>query len=160
MNRTKRTCVCMHVDVGLPVCLFPSVCWSVCLWVYAFQTVWVSECVCVCVCASVISKKSTWEVCNPQPTTKVRSRARITFRFQITWLLKSTIQLSAILLTWKSGKSSLFASFWLVKQLKLICAFVLSSLNFYNFLLPGCPLHSRQQSSELCSKTGFQNTQM
>ena len=48
--------------------------------------------------------------------------------FQITWLFNftSTFQLSAILHTWKSGRSALSASAWLLKQPKL-CAVPLFS---------------------------------
>ena len=39
--------------------------------------------------------------------------------FQITWLFTNTFQLSAILYMWKSGRSALSASAWLLKQPKL-----------------------------------------
>ena len=44
----------------------------------------------------------------------------------------------------------------------LVCAFVLSKLDYCNSLLSGCPLYNLgrlQKSSALCNETGFQITQ-
>ena len=61
--------------------------------------------------------------------------------FWIICLLISTFQMSVILLMWKSDKSALAASTWLLKQSKLMCAFVLFKLDCFNSLLSGCPFY-------------------
>ena len=55
--------------------------------------------------------------------------------------MTSTLELSAILLMWKSDTSALFAKTFEATK-TLVCAFVLSKLDYCNsLLLSGCPLY-------------------
>ena len=69
--------------------------------------------------------------------------------------MTSTLELSAILLMWKSDTSALFAkTFEATKTLVIVvCAFVLSKLDYCNsLLLSGCPLYLL---SNCAAKLGF-----